>query len=134
MALFGWGRKRAKEAAEKADPRMLRDRAADAVRDSKHREALQAYAELARLQPVEADWPRRAAECHRILGESAAQIAALSRAAELYVASGFLVKGIASCKLILNKDGSQESWRYRMAPAVAITICFTHAASSSTYE
>ena len=54
------------------------------------------------LEPSEPDWPRRAAECHRVLGNSKDQVEALGRAAERYMSQDLVPKAIATCKVILS--------------------------------
>jgi len=63
--------------------------------------ALEKLTQLELLEPREPDWPRRAAECHRLLGESELYLEALARAANAYVAMGLVVKAIAICKMML---------------------------------
>jgi len=63
--------------------------------------ALEKLAQLELLEPREPDWPRRAAECHRLLGDSEAYLQALARAAKAYVEMDLVVKAIAICKMIL---------------------------------
>src|SRR6187397_1989496 len=43
------------------------------------RRALAAFAALENLEPYEPNWPRRAADCHRTLGESEQRLEALGR-------------------------------------------------------
>ncbi|HEX2674161.1 MAG TPA: cyclic nucleotide-binding domain-containing protein, partial [Polyangiaceae bacterium] len=66
--------------------------------------ALEKLAQLELLEPREPDWPRRAAECHRALGDSEAYVEALARAAKAYVAMDLVVKAIAICKMMLAVD------------------------------
>src|SRR5688572_31282929 len=84
--------------------RKLREAAHTAFHKNKFAEALTRLSELETLQPSEPEWPRRAAECHRALGATSAQIDALGRAAELYAIGGHVVKAIAVCKVILGLD------------------------------
>ncbi len=81
--------------------RALRDRALAARAQERHAVALEAFAELERLEPTEARWSRAVADCHERLGDTAARLDALERAAAGYAAAGFVVKAIAMCKLIL---------------------------------
>lgn len=93
----------------------LRDEALALVRSEDHRKALERFAQLERLDPDEADWPRRAADCHRARGDVPAQIAALGRAAELYGRTGALPKAIALCKLILGLDPRHTETQARLS-------------------
>ncbi|RMH42921.1 MAG: hypothetical protein D6689_06665 [Deltaproteobacteria bacterium] len=81
--------------------RTLRDRAQQAVDRGKYAKALEAYRELEEIDPGEGDWPRRAAECHRRLGDRDGAVAALLRGADRYARAGFIVKAVALCKRVL---------------------------------
>ena len=74
-----------------------------------------ALAELEKLDPSEPDWPRRAAECHRVLGQAKAQVEALGRAAERYMVQGLVPKAIATCKVILSIDPKHTETQQRLA-------------------
>ncbi len=82
----------------------LRDRALALLRSGKHEAALESLAMLEELEPEQPDWPRRAAESHRALGNRRGQIEALDRAAERYVSQGATAKAIAMFRMILNLD------------------------------
>ena len=77
--------------------RTLRDEALAFAREGHEAKALLRFAELEKLDPSEPDWPRRAAECHRVLGQAKAQVEALGRAAERYMVQGLVPKAIATC-------------------------------------
>ena len=66
--------------------------------------ALEKFTQLETLEPRQADWPRRAAECHRLLGERELYLEALARAAAAYVEAGLVVKAIAICRMMLSVD------------------------------
>jgi cAMP-dependent protein kinase regulator len=87
-----------------SDPRKLRDEAAAATSSGKYKRALAAYLELERLEPRDAQWPKRAAETYRRLNRDRDAIDAFARAADRYAQGGFLVQAIAVCKLILQVD------------------------------
>lgn len=82
----------------------LQEDALSFIRANEPKRALQKLAQLEQLDPREPDWPRRAAECHRLLGESEPQLEALARAAQAYVGMGLVVKAIAICKMMLAID------------------------------
>src|SRR5262245_31219110 len=95
--------------------RALRDEALGLVRDGHESKALFRFAELEKLDPNEPDWPRRAAECHRVLGNSKEQVEALGRAAERYMSQGLIPKAIATCKVILSVDPTHTETQQRLA-------------------
>ena len=84
--------------------RKLRDEALALAREGHDEKALLRFAELEKLEPNEPDWPRRAAECHRALGNAREQVEALGRAAERYMSQGLVPKAIAACRVILSID------------------------------
>ncbi|MEO8707063.1 MAG: cyclic nucleotide-binding domain-containing protein, partial [Kofleriaceae bacterium] len=86
------------------DVRALRDEASEATSAGKHKRALAAYLELERLEPRDAQWPKRAAETYRRLNNNKNAIEAFNRSAERYAQNGFLVQAIAVCKLVLQID------------------------------
>ena len=61
------------------DVRLVRDEAARAAAEGKHRKAVECYLELEQLEPTEPNWPKRAAESYRRLdrghGQHARQVA-----------------------------------------------------------
>jgi CRP-like cAMP-binding protein len=95
--------------------RLLRDEALALVRQGHEAKALQRFFELEKLEPGEPDWPRRAAECQRVLGNSKGQLEALGRAAERYMQQGLLAKAIASCKVILSIDPTHTETQQRLS-------------------
>jgi CRP-like cAMP-binding protein len=114
----------------KPDTRKLKNDAQQAQEKGKFQKAVEYYQELESLEPKDAEWARRAADCHRRLGNHALEIAALARAAERYSASGFLVKAIAMCKMILAKEPGHTETQERLAalyrdrelPAAALSV------------
>lgn len=107
--------------------RALRDEALELLRKGSNAAALVRFAELERLAPEVAEFPQRAADCHRNLGNGAEQIDALGRAAELYANQGAFAKAIALCKVILGVDPGHTRTQARLAelngarqPAVAV--------------
>jgi CRP-like cAMP-binding protein len=97
------------------DVSTLRDEAAKAVERGKWRQAVEAYEELEKRQPADAQWPKRLGEVHRRAGDHAAAIGAFERAVDRYVGAGFLVQAIAVCKLILQIDPAREAIATRLA-------------------
>src|SRR5258705_7451098 len=97
------------------DVRTLRDDAARAAGEGKHKRALELYLELEQAEPGEPNWPKRAAESYRRLGKSRDAIAAYDRAAERYAQGGFLVQAIAVSKIILQLDAGHEATKRRLA-------------------
>ena len=97
------------------DVRTLRDTAAAASSEGKHRKALECYLELEQLEPQSPDWAKRAAETYRRLGKNREAIAAYDRAVDRYVQSGFLVQAIAVCKVILQIDPGHEGTKQRLS-------------------
>lgn len=97
------------------DPRQLRDEASAATAAGKFKRALAAYLELERLEPRDAQWSKRAAECYRRIGKDRDAIEAYTRAADRYAQGGFLVQAIAVCKLILQIDPANAEALRRIA-------------------
>jgi CRP-like cAMP-binding protein len=102
-----------------SDSRRQKDAAAKALRAGNHKKALAAYLELAKLHPSDGSWPQRAAEMYRRLGKPASEMAALSRAADLHGKAGFLLKAIASCKMILAVDPQHRETQEKLAELCA---------------
>jgi CRP-like cAMP-binding protein len=94
--------------------RKLRDEALALAREGHDEKALFRLAELEKLEPNEPDWPRRAAECHRSLGNSKEQVDALGRAAERYMSQGLVPKAIATCRMILSIDPRHTATQERL--------------------
>ncbi len=97
------------------DVRTLRDAAASASGEGKHRKALEYYLELEQVEPQSPDWAKRAAETYRRLGKNREAVAAYDRAVDRYVQTGFLVQAIAVCKVILQIDPGHEATKRRLA-------------------
>jgi CRP-like cAMP-binding protein len=97
------------------DARQLREDAAAAAAAGKHKRALEAYLELERLEPGDAQWPKRAAEMLRRLGKLKEAVAAYDRAVDRYTQGGFLVQAIAVCKLILQLDPTHTGTQVRLS-------------------
>ncbi|MBK9031712.1 MAG: cyclic nucleotide-binding domain-containing protein [Myxococcales bacterium] len=97
------------------DARQVRDEAARAAAEGKHRKAVECYLELERLEPSEPNWPKRAAESYRRLDREREAVAAYERAIERYVQGGFMVQAIAVCKVILSLEPGHDSAKRRLA-------------------
>lgn len=97
------------------DVRVVRDEAARAAAEGKHKRAIECYLELEALEPSEPNWPKRAAETYRRLDRQREAVAAYERAIERYVQGGFLVQAIAVCKVILSLEPGHDSAKLRLA-------------------
>ncbi|MFT3700232.1 MAG: cyclic nucleotide-binding domain-containing protein [Kofleriaceae bacterium] len=97
------------------DARQLRQEAADATAQGKHKRALAAYLELETLEPRDAQWPKRAGETYRKLSRNNDAVDSFTRAADRYAQGGFLVQAIAVCKLILQIDPKNDAALQRIA-------------------
>jgi CRP-like cAMP-binding protein len=95
--------------------RELREEALELLRKGSNAAALVRFTELERLAPDVAEYPQRAADCHRALGDASEQVDALGRAAELYANQGALAKAIALCKVILGVDPKHTRTQARLA-------------------
>jgi len=93
----------------------LRQEAASAREHGRLAKAIDAYLELERLEPNDASWAQRAAECYRQLGRESDQLAALERAANGYAMRGFTLKAVAVCKMILGLDPNHTATQDRLA-------------------
>jgi CRP-like cAMP-binding protein len=89
---------------KKEHVRALRAEALELLRKGSNAAALSRFTELERLDPDVAEFPRRAADCHRGLGNVVDQLEALGRAADLYANQGAHAKAIALCRVILGID------------------------------
>jgi len=79
----------------------LKQRLAQTLKAQKFEAALSALALLARKQPKDASWPRRAARLMHATSDFEGELAALRRALELQVDQALVLDAIASCKAIL---------------------------------
>jgi CRP-like cAMP-binding protein len=95
--------------------RALREEALELLRKGSNAAALIRFAELERLAPDVAEFPQRAADCHRNLGDATQQVDALGRAVELYANEGALAKAVALCKVILAIDPEHGRTGARLA-------------------
>ena len=79
----------------------LKQRLAKSLKAKKIVKALAALELLAREEPDEPSWPRRAAPLRRATSDFAGELAAHRRALELQVDRGLVLDAIASCTAIL---------------------------------
>ena len=79
----------------------LKQRLAQTLKAKKLDAALSALVLLARKEPKDASWPRRAARVMHATSDFEGELAALRRALELQVDQGLVLDAIASCKAIL---------------------------------
>jgi CRP-like cAMP-binding protein len=79
----------------------LKQRLAQTLKAKKLDAALSALALLARQEPQDSSWPRRAARLMHAASDFEGELAALRRALELQVDQGLVLDAIASCKAIL---------------------------------
>lgn len=82
----------------------LREDASRLVRELKFVPALELYDQLISLEPEEAEWSRRAADCCWYLKESEKRLRYSILAAKTYARGGLLLKAIAMCKVALSID------------------------------
>jgi CRP-like cAMP-binding protein len=97
------------------DARKLKEAAQAAVDKGKWARALEAYLELEEAEPADGQWCRRAADCHRRLGQRAEEVLALMRGVEKYSRAGFVVKAVALCKMILAIDPEHAASKAALA-------------------
>ena len=89
----------------------LKQRLTQTLKAKKLGAALRALALLARKQPKDASWPRRAARLMHAASDFEGELAALRRALELQVDQALVLDAITSCKSILaiRPDDAQTS-------------------------
>jgi CRP-like cAMP-binding protein len=86
----------------------LKQRLAQTLRAKDLDAALGALSQLARAEPDDPKWPRRAAYLYRVQADPMGELAALRRALELQVDRGQVLEAIASCKAILELAPEDE--------------------------
>lgn len=99
----------------------LRDAALLALEQGRLREALSLCLELEQRQPTDPEWPRRTAKVCRQARLVPEEVAALDRAARIYVRLGDGLKAAAVSKQILQLDPRHADTLARMAKLKAIT-------------
>lgn len=102
---------------ERVSARKLKDLKAALCRARREnpRRGLALIEKLEQLEPREGNWPHRAADLHRRLGDPAAELAALLRAAERFQDAGFVLKAIAVCKRALEIEPEHPRARATLA-------------------
>lgn len=93
----------------------MKDDANRAVADRKWKKALEAYWQLEKAESQNGLWAQKAGEMQRKLDRFPDAIASFTRAADAYAKSGFLVKAIAVCKLILEIDPGHTATQAKLA-------------------
>jgi CRP-like cAMP-binding protein len=101
------------------DARKVKDEAADAVARGRWKKALECYLMLERAEPRDGSWPQKAGEMNRKLNRTDDAVAAWTRAADRFAGSGFLLKAIAVCKLILEVDPDHQDTQTKLASLYA---------------
>jgi tetratricopeptide (TPR) repeat protein len=91
--------------------RLLREEARQLVASRRYAPAIEVFAKLEALQPADAEWPKRAADCYAALKKPKEQAEALARAAERFEKARVLKKAEALCKVALGLDASNARAR-----------------------
>ncbi len=100
---------------KEARVRELRRRGLELVSHDQFEKAAPIYVELTRLEPEEGDWARRAADCFWQLKDERSRLKYCVLAAEAFCDSGFLLKAIAMCKVVLSLDPTHQETQQRLA-------------------
>lgn len=101
--------------------RQFLDEGNRSLEKGKHEAALESFRQLVRLEPKVPDHRRRLADCHGKLGDKKSELEARAKAATLYAEAGFLLKGIAMCKLVLAIDPSHQQTQKQLAELNELT-------------
>lgn len=125
MSLFFWKKKRktltGADVARlpKTERKNLADKlkreAGEALGSADTEEALDIYRQLIIFEPDDPDHRRHLADCHRKLGNVSEEFTARVRAATLYGEAGFLLKGIAMCKMALALEPDHHETQKQLA-------------------
>jgi hypothetical protein len=91
--------------------RFLREEGRQLVASKRYAQALEVFAKLGALEPAEAEWPRRAAECYGAVKRPKEQAEALADAAERFDKANVPNKAEAMCKLSLSIDSANRRAR-----------------------
>lgn len=92
-----------------------------ALEKGKVEAALESFRQLIRVEPEDPDHRRRLADCQGRLGDKKAELEARCKAATLYAEAGFLLKGIAMCKLALAIDPTHRETLKQLAELNELT-------------
>jgi cAMP-dependent protein kinase regulator len=98
-----------------SDPRKLRTAAREAADRGDWKAAVEAYRALGRQEPHDPTWALKAGETYRKLGRGQEAVAELVRAVDLYALGGHLLKGIATCKVILDLEPGHTATLRKLA-------------------
>ncbi len=82
----------------------LRDKADKLERRGKHKKLIPVLQQLAESDPYNGRWTKKLGQVHQKLGQDRDAVKAYSRAVEAFARTGFMLKAIAVCKLILQLD------------------------------
>ena len=104
--------------AKTPDLRNLKDKATKALEKRNYAKAAEAYLEIAQLED-DPDWRQRAGEALRKVPKPAEAAEQFVMAAEGYARSGFLLKAIAVCKVVLQLEPSHTTTQRMLADLYA---------------
>ena len=102
-----------------ADLRKLKDAAALATEKRQYAKAAELYMEIAQAEG-EPDWRQRAGEALRKANRNEAAIEQLAMAVDGYARTGFLLKAVAVCKVILQVDPRHTATQTELARLYAV--------------
>lgn len=102
-----------------SDARKLKDEAAAAAGKGRYKRAAELYEQIARFEPDDGQWPHRAGEAWKRVGDRQASIDALSTASDIYARTGFFLKAISVSKMILELDPGRTETQARLAALYA---------------
>ncbi len=95
--------------------RQLKDEAATLLRKGKYEKALELFAQVAEQDPDDYSSRRNLGYILRKLGRKAEAIDVFERLANEYANDGFLLKAIATCKVVLEMDPHHKAIQERLA-------------------
>lgn len=98
-----------------AKVKKLREEALLLTGSGKFAEALSLYEQLTALEPLEGEWPRRAADCCWHLKDPKKRLKHSINAAKAYSEAGLLLKAIAMCKVSLSIDPTHKESQAQLA-------------------
>jgi tetratricopeptide (TPR) repeat protein len=104
----------------------LREKALELAASGKYGEAIGRYEKLIDIDPEEAEWSRRAADCAWHLKDHQKRLKFSALAGKVYAETGHLLKAIAMCKIALSKAASSARFRWVRAPTSDELTQLTH--------
>lgn len=107
------------KAPDTAALREAKDRAAELLADGELEAALTAFQELVKAAPHEPMHRQKVADVLQRLGRKSEAIAAYQEAAEAWARTGWLLRAIALCKVILQLDAGHSSTQAMLAELYA---------------